>query len=196
VNDQLAEKVCELEQQYVQQRAPIYEKRAAVCSKIPYFWSTALRNHPLTTTLIKEDDDDMLYHLTDVSLPCQPPPGTFCINLLRRLQLLVKDNADIRTGCYEIVLRFSDNPYFTNKVIFCCAYPYCRPSTVHCKAAFLAGACKITHDQGRWQLGYQLYTCPVEGQQGEWRRLPDCNFAPGRPSTRPEWPRRVKRQRR
>ncbi|ORZ00048.1 hypothetical protein BCR41DRAFT_363632, partial [Lobosporangium transversale] len=73
--------------------APIYKKRQEVIAKIPNFWYTLFRMHPLTANFIEERDLPILEHLTDV--------------------FVKHDDKDSRN--YEIIFTFKENPYFSNK---------------------------------------------------------------------------------
>jgi len=60
---------------------------------VPEFWLTALRNHPQLLEVITEKDESALKHLVDVRMSYIDKPG------------------------FKLEFEFSENPFFTNKVL-------------------------------------------------------------------------------
>lgn len=55
-----------LEYKYDQQYAPLYEQRSQIIKNAPSFWLKVLKNNPLTSTMIFEQDEELLKHLIDI----------------------------------------------------------------------------------------------------------------------------------
>ncbi|KAF9111926.1 hypothetical protein BGX27_004235 [Mortierella sp. AM989] len=72
---------------------PIFEKRREVIAKIPKFWPTVLQMSHAVSEMSEPRDVPALDHLTDVWVKYDP-----------------KD-----PRLFDIILTFSENPYFTNK---------------------------------------------------------------------------------
>eukprot|EP00735_Rhodelphis_limneticus_P003521 TRINITY_DN14_c0_g1::TRINITY_DN14_c0_g1_i1::g.14757::m.14757 TRINITY_DN14_c0_g1::TRINITY_DN14_c0_g1_i1::g.14757 ORF type:complete len:253 (-),score=120.53,sp/Q01105/SET_HUMAN/43.08/2e-43,NAP/PF00956.13/1.2e-47,Phage_Mu_Gam/PF07352.7/0.00041,DUF4252/PF14060.1/0.24,DUF4252/PF14060.1/4.8e+03 TRINITY_DN14_c0_g1_i1:172-888(-) len=83
-----------IERKYYKLLAPVFQKRKAVVAKIPNFWLTVLLNHPITQAIINQEDQDALRYLDDI-------------------EVQVADNVEDES--YKLILRFRENPYFTDK---------------------------------------------------------------------------------
>ena len=68
LNEQASEEILKVEQKYNKLRQPSYQKRHDHISKIPRFWLTALINHPQISSIITEDDEQVLQHLTKLEV--------------------------------------------------------------------------------------------------------------------------------
>ncbi|UYV79574.1 SET [Cordylochernes scorpioides] len=96
LNEKASEQILKVEQKFNKERKPFFEKRNELIGKIPCFWLTTFRNHPQISTILTEEEQDCLQHLT---------------------KLEVEEFEDIKSG-YRIKFHFSeDNPYFSNKVL-------------------------------------------------------------------------------
>jgi len=75
---------------------PAYEKRREVLKTIPKFWPVALMNHPTFAIHVQHSDDQKaLIHLEDV--------------------FVIRDEVEHRA--FKIEFHFSDNAYFSDKVL-------------------------------------------------------------------------------
>lgn len=95
LNEKASEEILKVEQKYNKLRKPYFDKRNDLISKIPNFWVTTFVNHPQISTILEEEEEECLQYLTKVE---------------------VEEFEDIKSG-YKINFEFSDNPYFSNKVI-------------------------------------------------------------------------------
>ena len=95
MNEKASEEILKVEQKYNLLRKPFFEKRSSIISRIPKFWLTAFINHPQLSTIIEEEEEDALQYLE---------------------RLDVEEFEDIKSG-YKIQFNFSENPYFSNKVL-------------------------------------------------------------------------------
>ncbi|RUP48671.1 hypothetical protein BC936DRAFT_144209 [Jimgerdemannia flammicorona] len=113
------EEILSLEKKYLELYRPLYEKRAAVVTGqtepteeevtagekidekeedkdvtgVPEFWLTALKNHIQLAEFITEKDEAVLKHLVDIRMSYIEKPG------------------------FRLEFEFSENEYFTNKVL-------------------------------------------------------------------------------
>jgi len=92
MNEKASEEILKVEQKYNQLRRPFFEKRNSIIERIPKFWLTAFINHPQISSIIEEDEEDLLQNLT---------------------RMEVEEFEDIKSG-YRITFHFSENPYFSN----------------------------------------------------------------------------------
>lgn len=95
LNEQASDEILKVEQKYNKQRQPHFQKRSDLLAQIPHFWITVFINHPQIGSLMTEDDEEILQHLT---------------------KLEVQEFDDIKSG-YKITLHFEKNPYFKNETI-------------------------------------------------------------------------------
>jgi len=95
MNEKASEEILKVEQKYNLLRKPFFEKRSSIISRIPKFWLTAFINHPQLSTIIEEEEEDALQYLD---------------------RLDVEEFEDIKSG-YKIQFTFSENPYFSSKVL-------------------------------------------------------------------------------
>ncbi|XP_072487813.1 protein SET-like [Notamacropus eugenii] len=95
LNGQASAEILKVEQNYNQLRQPLFQKRSEWIAKIPDFWMTTLVSHPQLSSLLGEEDEEALHHLT-------------------RLEVIQFE--DVKSG-YRIDFYFGENPYFENKVI-------------------------------------------------------------------------------
>jgi template-activating factor I len=97
LNEEASEEILKVEQKFNKLRQPHYKSRSDLIAKIPSFWVTVFLNHPQLSTLLDEDDEDALQHLTRVE---------------------VQEFEDIKSG-FNINFYFdaSKNPYFENECL-------------------------------------------------------------------------------
>uniref|UniRef100_A0A5F8HFV3 SET nuclear proto-oncogene n=1 Tax=Monodelphis domestica TaxID=13616 RepID=A0A5F8HFV3_MONDO len=95
LNEQASAEILKVEQNYNQLRQPFFQKRSEWIAKIPDFWVTTLISHPQLSSLLGEEDEEALHHLTRIE---------------------VIEFEDVKSG-YRIDFYFEENPYFENKVI-------------------------------------------------------------------------------
>ncbi|XP_074148983.1 protein SET-like [Sminthopsis crassicaudata] len=95
LNEQASAEILKVEQNYNQLRQPFFQKRSEWIAKIPDFWVTTLVSHPQMSSLLGEEDEEALHHLTRIE---------------------VIEFEDVKSG-YRIDFYFDENPYFENKVI-------------------------------------------------------------------------------
>lgn len=99
---------------------------------IPEFWLTALKNADLFAEIIKEHDEAVLSHLTDV-------------------KVIYQDDAGLD---FNIEFHFSDNEWFTNKVLVKCYQVVCEvdndtPFEFEGAALTSCKGCKIDWKKGK-----------------------------------------------
>ncbi len=68
LNEEASEEILKVEQKFNKLRQPHYKSRSDLIAKIPSFWVTVFLNHPQLSTLLDEDDEDALQHLTRVEV--------------------------------------------------------------------------------------------------------------------------------
>ncbi|XP_068929952.1 protein SET-like [Petaurus breviceps papuanus] len=95
LNEKASAEILKVEQNYNQLRQPFFQKRSEWIAKIPDFWVTTLVSHPQMSSLLGEEDEEALHHLTRIE---------------------VIEFEDVKSG-YRIDFYFNENPYFENKVI-------------------------------------------------------------------------------
>jgi len=84
-----------VEMEYIKQRKPFTDKRNQIIKKMPNFWINSFMNHPVTHSLIAEEEED-------------------CMQYLQFLD--IEDYDDIKSG-FRIKFYFEKNPYFENDVL-------------------------------------------------------------------------------
>ncbi|CAL0307206.1 unnamed protein product [Lupinus luteus] len=90
INEEVNDKVLEIEQKYNEIRKPVYENRDQIIKSVPDFWLTAFLNHPALGELLNDEDHEIFKYLDSLE---------------------VEDNKDVKSG-YTITLNFKPNPYF------------------------------------------------------------------------------------
>lgn len=90
INEEVIEKILEINQKYSEVRKPIYDKRADVIKIIPDFWLTAFMSHPFLVELLSEEDQKIFKYLSSLD---------------------VEEFKDVKSG-YSISFNFNSNPYF------------------------------------------------------------------------------------
>jgi len=83
------------EQEYIRLRRPHCTKRNDIMRKIPKFWLTCFRNHPVTTSLVASEEE-------------------VCFRYLHKLD--IEEYDDIKSG-YRLKFYFEKNPYFENELL-------------------------------------------------------------------------------
>jgi nucleosome assembly protein 1-like 1 len=68
-----------LEYTYDQKYEPIYSQRAELIKNTSEFWLKVLKNNPLVSTMIFEQDEQVLNHLTDIKVLTEPNSDNFTI---------------------------------------------------------------------------------------------------------------------
>ncbi|XP_074603597.1 NAP domain-containing protein SET [Brevipalpus obovatus] len=95
LNEKASEEILKVEQKYNKLRKPFFDKRNELIQNIPNFWVTAFVNHPTLTTILEEEEEECLHHLT---------------------KLEVEEFEDIKSG-YKIIFHFEKNEYFDNDAL-------------------------------------------------------------------------------
>uniref|UniRef100_A0A8D2JEI1 TSPY n=1 Tax=Sciurus vulgaris TaxID=55149 RepID=A0A8D2JEI1_SCIVU len=92
VNSQAARAYARLKQKLKQRRKPQLDCRRSIIQGIPGFWFV---NHPQLSSMISDQDEDMLSYMIDLEVEERKHPS----------------------HCCKIMLFFGNNPYFRNEVI-------------------------------------------------------------------------------
>ncbi|XP_067941195.1 protein SET-like [Watersipora subatra] len=92
LNEQASEEILKVEQKYNKLRLPHFSTRNELISQIPDFWLNVFVNHPQLSTLLTEQDEEVLHYLSKVE---------------------VEEFEDIKSG-FSVTLHFNKNPYFEN----------------------------------------------------------------------------------
>lgn len=111
IEDKQSEAIIKLEQEYVTQKVPVYEKRAEQIKKIPQFWYKAISQHPQIYCLIEDRDQEALQSLTEVYVNCVSkdlPSGQICEHT---------GEEGVKTLNFAITFKFSANAFFENTEI-------------------------------------------------------------------------------
>jgi hypothetical protein len=95
LNEQASEEILKIDQKYDKLRQPFYKKRCEHIAKIPKFWMTTLLNHPQISSIISEEDEEILKHLTEVE---------------------IVEMEDAKSG-FKINFHFEPNPFFENSIL-------------------------------------------------------------------------------
>ncbi|XP_064607356.1 protein SET-like [Liolophura sinensis] len=95
LNEKASEEILKVEQKYNKLRRPHFDKRNELIKKIPNFWVTALVNHPQTSAILDEEEEECLHYLNMIE---------------------VEEFEDIKSG-YRIKFQFSPNPFFENELL-------------------------------------------------------------------------------
>ncbi|KAK1357746.1 DNA replication factor/protein phosphatase inhibitor SET/SPR-2 [Heracleum sosnowskyi] len=90
INEEVVEKVLEINQKYSEVRKPVYDKREDIIKTIPDFWLTAFMSHPLLCGLLSEEDQKIFKYLSSLE---------------------VEEFKDVQSG-YSISFNFNSNPFF------------------------------------------------------------------------------------
>ncbi|XP_071702609.1 NAP1-related protein 2-like isoform X2 [Rutidosis leptorrhynchoides] len=93
IDEEVSDKILEIEQKYLKIRKPVYDKRNEIIKSIPDFWLTAFLSHPVLARLLNENDQKIFKHLTSLE---------------------VEDATDMKSG-YSITFMFSPNAFFENE---------------------------------------------------------------------------------
>lgn len=92
LNEKASEEILKVEQKYNSLRKPLFEKRNEIISRIPNFWVISFVNHPQVSSIIADEEEEVLHFLKKVE---------------------VEEFEDIKSG-YKINFHFEANPYFEN----------------------------------------------------------------------------------
>ena len=68
-----------LENAYEQRYLPLYTQRSEIVKKTQDFWLKVLKNNPLTSTMICEQDEPLLVHLTDIKCISEETSDNFTL---------------------------------------------------------------------------------------------------------------------
>lgn len=90
INEEVVEKILEINQQYSEVRKPVYDKRDDIIKTIPDFWLTAFMSHPLLGGLLSEEDQKIFKFLSSLE---------------------VEEFKDVQSG-FSISFNFNPNPFF------------------------------------------------------------------------------------
>jgi nucleosome assembly protein 1-like 1 len=83
-----------LEFKYDQLYLPLYTQRSEIITRTPEFWLKVIKNNPLTSTLVFEQDEQLLKHLVDI-------------------RHFSEENSDN----FTLEFHFSENTFIENKVL-------------------------------------------------------------------------------
>ncbi|CAK6450698.1 unnamed protein product, partial [Pipistrellus nathusii] len=95
MNEQARRAFSRLRRRMGQRLKPYLERRSLNIQRIPGFWATAFINHPVLSTMIGVQDENMLRHMIDLKVREVRHSENYC----------------------TISLYFHSNPYFVNNVI-------------------------------------------------------------------------------
>ena len=95
LNEQASEEILKIDQKYDKLRQPFYKKRHEHIAKIPNFWYRTLVNHPQISSIITEEDEEILKHLTEIE---------------------VVELEDAKQG-FRVNFHFEPNAFFENTVL-------------------------------------------------------------------------------
>ncbi|XP_077891687.1 testis-specific Y-encoded protein 3-like [Ictidomys tridecemlineatus] len=95
VNSQATRAYSRLKQKLKQRRKPQLDCRSSIIQSIPGFWAKTFVNHPQMSSMISDQDEDMLSYMTHLEVEEYKHPS----------------------HCCKIILFFGNNPYFRNEVI-------------------------------------------------------------------------------
>ncbi|XP_071463168.1 testis-specific Y-encoded protein 3-like [Marmota flaviventris] len=95
VNSQATRAYSHLKQKLKQRRKPQLDCRSSIIQSIPGFWAKTFVNHPQMSSMISDQDEDMLSYMTHLEVEEYKHPS----------------------HCCKIILFFGNNPYFRNEVI-------------------------------------------------------------------------------
>ncbi|XP_076963989.1 testis-specific Y-encoded protein 3-like [Callospermophilus lateralis] len=95
VNSQATRAYSRLKQKLKQRRKPQLDCRSSIIQSIPGFWAQTFVNHPQMSSMINDQDEDMLSYMTHLEVEEYKHPS----------------------HCCKIILFFGNNPYFRNEVI-------------------------------------------------------------------------------
>jgi template-activating factor I len=98
LNKEENDKILEVVKQYSAMKKPILKKRSGVITKIPDFWFTVLERHPIISSLIQDEDKEILKFIKDIDVDETPGPSEMTN--------------------WKITMTFNKNPYFTNKTLW------------------------------------------------------------------------------
>lgn len=84
-----------VEMEYIKQKKSSNQKRNEIIKKMPNFWINTFMNHPVTHSLIAEEEEDCMQYLQYID---------------------IEDYDDIKSG-FRIKFYFEKNPYFENDVL-------------------------------------------------------------------------------
>lgn len=82
----------ELEHHYDNQYLSLYTSRSTIAQNLPDFWLKVLKNNPLTSTMIFDQDEELLKYLTDIKHMSEPNSDNFT------LEFHFKDNKFIHNS--------------------------------------------------------------------------------------------------
>merc|ERR1712038_2015666 len=68
LNEQASEEILKVEQKYNKLRQPHFGTRNDLIAKIPDFWLNVFVNHPQLSTLLTEQDEEVLHYLSKVEV--------------------------------------------------------------------------------------------------------------------------------
>ncbi|XP_015332356.1 testis-specific Y-encoded protein 9-like, partial [Marmota marmota marmota] len=95
VNSQATRAYSHLKQKLKQRCNPQLDCRSSIIQSIPGFWAKTFVNHPQMSSMISDQDEDMLSYMTHLEVEEYKHPS----------------------HCCKIILFFGNNPYFRNEVI-------------------------------------------------------------------------------
>jgi len=93
LNDEVSDKILEIERRYDAKRKPFYRKRNQAAANIPLFWLKTFKNHPRLRDFLKEEEDQK------------------ALEYLKQVE--VEELEDVQSGC-KITFTFAENPWFEN----------------------------------------------------------------------------------
>lgn len=114
-----------LENKYESQYQPLYQQRAEHIKHVPEFWLKVLKDNPMTSTFVYEQDEPLLKHLIDVraiedpvkenfKLEFEFTPNEFMENTVLSKELIVDDGDIEKTIGTEI--QWKNNKNLTQQI--------------------------------------------------------------------------------
>lgn len=68
-----------LEYRYDEEYGPLYDQRAEIVKESPQFWLKTLKNNPMLSTMIFEQDEELLKHLINIKHISEPNSDNFTL---------------------------------------------------------------------------------------------------------------------
>lgn len=105
---QFLKELKELEFKYDTEYKPLYIQRSELLKNFNGFWLNAMRNHPMITSMIYDQDFDLLKYLTDVKLVTEETSNNFTLefyfkensiisNEVLRKKYVLSENAEVKS---------------------------------------------------------------------------------------------------
>jgi len=95
LSEQSAEEIIQVEKKFNDKKKPFYKERTAVLTTIPNFWKRVFNNHPVISSCLTDEDQNMFEYLEEID---------------------VEDFEDVKAG-HRISMKFKTNQWFSNQVL-------------------------------------------------------------------------------